>query len=100
MIGAPRLTDIPPHAVVINNLIKVNGHVSACSNNMVAKVKQELEDQFVRGERFQSKTMLNQVQQIQSNMQAMLANIKNGKSIGGSSCNANEESMEADNGSE
>ena len=36
---APRLTGIPPHVVVINNLHEVNGRVSSCSNDVVCKIK-------------------------------------------------------------
>ena len=37
---APRLTDIPPHVVVvINNLHEVNDHVSSCSNDIDCKIK-------------------------------------------------------------
>ena len=76
--NAPRLTSIPPHVVLINKLHDLNGHVSQCSNEVVREVKQELEDRFVGGDRFQANVMLNQVQQIQAEMQTMLADMRNG----------------------
>ena len=79
---APRLTGIPPHVVMINNLNEVHDHVSVCSRSVVKEVKQELEDRFVGGDRFQANVMLNQVQKIQEDMQSMLENIKNGNGIG------------------
>ena len=76
--NTPRLTGIPPHVVLINKLHDLNGHVSHCSNEVVREVKQELEDRFVGGDRFQANVMLNQVQQIQTEMQTMLADMRNG----------------------
>ena len=97
---APRLTGIPPHVVVINNLNEVNGHVSQCSMDVVKELKQELEDRFVGGEKFQVNVMLNQVQQIQHDMQEMLANMKNGGAANGGVRNgsSNEDSVEVGEG--
>ena len=80
---APRMTGIPPHVVVLNNLNEVKGHVSQCTEDVVKELKQELEDRFVGGDRFQANTMLSQVQDIQSSMKEMLMNMKNGGGAGG-----------------
>ena len=79
--SAPRLTGIPPHVVMINNLNEVHDHVSDCSRSIVNEVKQELEDRFVGGERFQANVMLSQVQKIQAEMQQMLERVKSGNGI-------------------
>ena len=46
-------------------ILPINGHVSLCSNEVVREIKQELEDRFVGGEKFQANQMLTQVQKIQ-----------------------------------
>lgn len=56
----------------------MNGHVSSCSNDVVRKIKQELEDWFVGGEKFQANQMLSQVQKIQGKMHDMIQALKNG----------------------
>ena len=97
--NAPRLTGIPPHVVLINKLNDLNGHVSECSSLVVKEVKQELEDRFVGGERFQANVMLTQVQKIQSEMQSMLERMKNGDNFSATSSGNEGPSLEVGEGS-
>ena len=96
--NAPIITGIPLHVVLFNKLHDMAGHVTKCSSEVVREVKRELEDCFVGGNQFQANVMLNQVQKIQSEMQDILVNIRNGGYAMTSQSGGNIASVEVDEG--
>ena len=51
--------------------------MTECSDGIVARLKQELDDQFVGGDHHQASVVLNEVQQIQGEMRSLLNKLNN-----------------------
>ena len=73
--NAPRLTGIPPHIIILNNMQGINEHTTDCSVDIVSKIKQDLDARLVGGDQHQANVVLDQVQRVHQEMQTMMQNI-------------------------
>ena len=70
--NAPRLTGIPPHIVILNNLSGISEHVTDCADEVVEKIKKDLDNRMVGGDKHQASMVLDQVQGVHREMQRMI----------------------------
>ena len=72
---APRLTGIPPHIVILNNLSGLTDRLDECSEEVVTKIKEDLDRRMVGGDKHQASMILDQVQGVHNEMKRMIGEI-------------------------
>ena len=79
--NAPRLTGIPPHVVILNNLNGITDCVTECSEDIVTKIKADLDDRMVGGDKHQASMVLEQVQGVHRDIRRMIENVQQRSSL-------------------
>ena len=63
---APRLTGIPPHIVILNNLSGLTDRLDECSEEVVTKIKEDPDRRMVGGDKHQASMIINHQKHINS----------------------------------
>ena len=81
----PRLTGIPPHVTLLNQMALLQEKIEESTNGLVNAMRLELNARGIGGETFLANEVLDDVRKLHKDMAAMITLNKNGGAVGGGS---------------